>query len=100
MPAFIHIYFTRKIGGTKPYACRKGFLSLGEKNMEQTSFYAGAISFGIVILCWFVFAGTFLLRKKPESSKDAKHAPKSFIGIALQGVSFGIIWAQIGRAHV
>jgi protein-S-isoprenylcysteine O-methyltransferase Ste14 len=61
--------------------------------MEQISFYAGAVSFGIVILSWFIFAGTFLLRKKPESSKDAKHAPKSFIGIALQGVSFGLVWA-------
>jgi len=61
--------------------------------MEQISFYANAISFGIVILSWFVFAGTFLLRKKPESSKDAKHAPKSLIGIALQGVSFGLVWA-------
>lgn len=62
--------------------------------MEQISFYTTAISFGIVILCWFIFAGTFLLRKKPESSKDAKHAPKSFIGIALQGVSFGLVWAS------
>lgn len=61
--------------------------------MEQISYYATAASFGIVILTWFIFAGTFLLRKKPGSGKDAKNAPKSFIGIALQGISFGLVWA-------
>ncbi len=61
--------------------------------MEQISYYATAISFGIIILVWFIFAGTFLLRKKPETAKDAKHARKSFIGIALQGVAFGLIWS-------
>ena len=61
--------------------------------MGQISFYVTAASFGIVVLTWFIFAGTFLLRKKPEAGKDAKHARKSFIGIALQGVSFGLIWA-------
>ena len=61
--------------------------------MEQISYYATVVSFGIVILTWFVFAGTFLLRKKKESAKDSKHAPKSFIGIALQGVAFGLVWA-------
>jgi protein-S-isoprenylcysteine O-methyltransferase Ste14 len=61
--------------------------------MEQISFYATACSFAVVILMWFVFAGTFLLRKKPESAKDATRAPKSFLGIALQGVAFGLVWA-------
>lgn len=61
--------------------------------MEQISYYATAISFGIVILTWFIFAGIFLLRKKPESAPDAKRAPKSFIGLALQGFSFGLVWA-------
>jgi protein-S-isoprenylcysteine O-methyltransferase Ste14 len=60
--------------------------------MEQISYYATAASLGIVILTWFVFAWTFFLRKKPEAGKDAKYAPKSFIGIALQGVSFGLVW--------
>lgn len=61
--------------------------------MEQISSYTTAISFGILIVIWFIFAGTFLLRKKPESAPDAKRAPKSFVGIALQGLSFGLIWA-------
>ena len=61
--------------------------------MEKISYYVTAVSFAIVILCWFIFAGTFLLRKKPESGKDSVSAPKSFIGIALQGVAFGLVWA-------
>lgn len=63
------------------------------KIMEQISYYVTVVSFAAVIICWFVFAGTFLLRKKPESAPDAKRAPKSFIGIALQGISFGLVWA-------
>jgi protein-S-isoprenylcysteine O-methyltransferase Ste14 len=61
--------------------------------MEQISYYVTAGSFAVVILMWFVFAATFLLRKKPDSAKDARRAPKSFLGIALQGGAFGLVWA-------
>lgn len=61
--------------------------------MEQISYYATAVSFFVVIAVWFVFAATFLLGRKPDSAPEAKSAPKSFIGIALQGVSFGLVWA-------
>lgn len=61
--------------------------------MEQISYYASIVSFGIIIICWFFFAATFLLRKKTESAKESRRAPKSFIGIALQGVSFGLVWS-------
>jgi protein-S-isoprenylcysteine O-methyltransferase Ste14 len=61
--------------------------------MEQISYYTTIISLALLILCWFVFAGIFLLRKKPESAPDQTRAPKSFIGIALQGVAFGLVWA-------
>lgn len=61
--------------------------------MEQISYYATLVSFGILIFIWFVFAGTFLLRKKPDAGKDAEKAPKSWIGIGLQGVAFGLVWA-------
>ena len=62
-------------------------------NIEQISFYINAASFGTVILMWFVFAGTFLLHKKPASGEDAKRAPKSWAGLGLQGAGFGIVWA-------
>jgi protein-S-isoprenylcysteine O-methyltransferase Ste14 len=48
--------------------------------------------FVIVMICWLVFAGTFLLRKKPPTSPDEKRAPRSLIGVAFQGISYGIIW--------
>ncbi len=61
--------------------------------MEQASYYASITAFTIVIICWFVFAGAFLLRKKPPAAKDAVKAPKSWLGIVLQGVSYGLVWS-------
>jgi protein-S-isoprenylcysteine O-methyltransferase Ste14 len=61
--------------------------------MEQISFYITLVSFVSVIICWFIFAGTFLLRKKPEAGREAKRAPRSIVGIVLQGIGFGLIWA-------
>lgn len=61
--------------------------------MEQISYYASIAAFAIVIACWFVFAGSFLLRKKPPKAKDAVKAPRSWLGIGLQGVSYGLVWA-------
>lgn len=61
--------------------------------MEQTSYYASMAAFAVVIACWFIFAGAFLLRKKPPPSKDAVNAPKSWLGIALQGLSYAPVWA-------
>ena len=61
--------------------------------IEQISYYANLLSFGVVMLLWFIFAGTFLLRKKPQSTPDAKRAPASWLGLILQGIGFGIVWA-------
>ena len=61
--------------------------------MEQISYYANLISFAVIILLWFVFAGTFFLRKKPETTPDKIGVPKSFLGVALQGVGFGLVWS-------
>ncbi len=51
------------------------------------------ISFGGVVVLWFVFAGVFLSRKTTASSPDKIGVPRSFIGLALQGVGFGLVWA-------
>jgi hypothetical protein len=48
--------------------------------------------FVVVMICWFVFAGAFLLRKKPPSPPDRKREPGSLVGVALQGVSYGLVW--------
>ncbi len=62
-------------------------------NVEQIAYYTNAVSFGVVLLLWFVFAWTFFLRKKPQSAPDTKRAPKSWAGLALQGAGFAIVWA-------
>lgn len=61
--------------------------------MEQVSYYVSMAAFAVVIVCWLVFAGAFLLRKKPPAAKDAVKAPKSWLGIILQGVSYGLVWS-------
>ena len=48
--------------------------------------------FVVVMICWFVFAGVFLLRKKPPSPPDQKRDRGSLIGVALQGMSYAIVW--------
>jgi protein-S-isoprenylcysteine O-methyltransferase Ste14 len=49
--------------------------------------------FVVVMICWFVFAGVFLLRKKPPSPPDQKRDRASLVGVALQGMSYAIVWA-------
>jgi protein-S-isoprenylcysteine O-methyltransferase Ste14 len=60
--------------------------------MEQTSYYLSIAAFVLVIICWFIFAGTFLLRKKSASAADKTSAPRSLLGIVLQGLGFGMVW--------
>ena len=48
--------------------------------------------FVVVVICWFVFAGIFLLRKQPASPPDEKRERGSLIGLALQGLSYAIVW--------
>ena len=48
--------------------------------------------FVVVMICWFVFAGVFLLRKKPPSPPDQIRESGSLFGVALQGMSYGLVW--------
>jgi protein-S-isoprenylcysteine O-methyltransferase Ste14 len=48
--------------------------------------------FTIVMICWFAFGGIFIFRKKPEAPPDKKRDRGSIIGVALQGLSYGIVW--------
>ena len=54
--------------------------------------------FIVVMVCWFAFAGIFLLRKKPPSPPDKKREAGSLFGVALQGASYGIVWTVHRRA--
>jgi protein-S-isoprenylcysteine O-methyltransferase Ste14 len=51
------------------------------------------LTFAFVVLAWLVFAGAFLFRKKPPKAPAAKKDPVSRFGIALQGISYAIVWS-------
>jgi len=52
------------------------------------------LAFGVVMLSWLAFIVVFalFLRQKPPSAPDSKRARTSIVGIALQGVSYGVVW--------
>lgn len=60
--------------------------------MKLTFEFLPTLVFVVVMICWFVFAGVFLLRRKPPSPPDQKREPGSLIGVAFQGVSYGLVW--------
>lgn len=60
--------------------------------MTITFEFLPTLVFVIVMLCWFAFAGVFLFRKKPPSPPDQKREPGSLIGVAFQGMSYGLVW--------
>lgn len=52
------------------------------------------LAFGVVMLSWFAFVVVFalFLRQKPPSEPDRKRERTSIVGIALQGVSYLVVW--------
>ena len=50
------------------------------------------IVFAIVMICWFAFAGIFFFRKTPPAAPDKKKDSGSIAGVALQGLSYAIVW--------
>jgi protein-S-isoprenylcysteine O-methyltransferase Ste14 len=49
---------------------------------------------GGVVLCWMVFAGVFLLRKRPPKETEAKRDRISLLGIFLQMCAYFLVWFQ------
>jgi protein-S-isoprenylcysteine O-methyltransferase Ste14 len=49
--------------------------------------------FALVMFSWSAFVLVFFLRKKPEAAPDRKRDRGSIIGVALQGLSYGIVWS-------
>ena len=60
--------------------------------MEQISYYVNATAFGAVVLLWLGFAGIFLTRKKPDTTPDKVKAPRSWVGLILQSLSYPMVW--------
>lgn len=48
--------------------------------------------FAVVVLCWFVFGGIYLFRKKHPNQPVRKRGRASLIGILLQVTSYFIVW--------
>lgn len=52
-----------------------------------------ALLFCAVMLCWMVFAATFLLRRRPKATgPEARRDPRSWAGILLQGAAYSLVW--------
>lgn len=54
-------------------------------------------TFSGVILCWLVFAGIFLLRKRPAKVVEAKRNRQAALGIFLQMCAYFLVWFQPPR---
>ena len=55
-------------------------------------------TFACIMICWFVFAATFLLHKRPQSSGEKKRDNKAFVGIILEGAGYSTVW-MLRRTH-
>src|ERR1700694_4071974 len=51
-----------------------------------------ALVSALVMICWFVFAGAFIFRKKPEAVPEQRRERVSIIGLLLRGVAYAIVW--------
>ncbi len=55
--------------------------------------FLSTMVFAVVMLSWFAFVVLFFARQKPPAPPDSKHNRISIWGIALQGISYGIVWS-------
>jgi protein-S-isoprenylcysteine O-methyltransferase Ste14 len=47
----------------------------------------------LVLVPWVVVGGLLIFRKKPAQAQEAKRAPAATWGIAMQSVSFALVWS-------
>ncbi|MBX3281223.1 MAG: isoprenylcysteine carboxylmethyltransferase family protein [Acidobacteria bacterium] len=60
--------------------------------MESFSQYLSIAAYFLLLISWVVFLGVFFVGRKPAAAPDARRAPQSFAGIALQAVAVAIVW--------
>jgi len=56
--------------------------------ISETPYVAQRAAFYVVIVCWWLFALTFWLRKRPPRAQEAKRDRTSLIGLFLQAVAY------------
>jgi len=61
-------------------------MALGNADLAaKTAFYG-------LVVCWWLFALTFWLRKRPPRAREAKRDLKSYFGLLLQATGYFIVW--------
>lgn len=60
---------------------------------------AAKAAFYGVMICWWVFALTFWLRKRPPKTQEAKRDPSSYLGLLLQAAGYFVVWFSPLRHH-
>ena len=55
--------------------------------------FLSTLVFALVIVSWFAFGAVFFLRRKTEAGPEQKRVSGSILGVALQGVSYALVWA-------
>src|SRR5260370_39021355 len=63
-----------------------------EVAISETLHVAQSAAFYAVIVCWWLFALTFWLRKRPPRARESKRDWTSFIGLFLQSAAYAIVW--------
>lgn len=54
--------------------------------------YLPVVTFAVIVLCWITFGIVFSVQGKPSSAPIQKRERKSFVGIALQGAGYALLW--------
>jgi protein-S-isoprenylcysteine O-methyltransferase Ste14 len=57
-----------------------------------TAFAAQKVAFYGVMVCWWLFALTFWLKKRPPKVREAKRDWTSLLGLLLQAVAYIFVW--------
>lgn len=60
--------------------------------MANTDLAAKVAFYGVVV-CWWLFALTFWLRKPPPRAREARREPSSYFGLMLQAAGYCIVWS-------
>ena len=55
--------------------------------------FTPTLVFALVMICWFVFAGVFFLRKTPAAAPEQKRESVSIVGLVLQGAAYAVVWS-------
>jgi protein-S-isoprenylcysteine O-methyltransferase Ste14 len=60
--------------------------------ISETPHLAQRVASYSIIVCWFAFALTFWLRKRPPQTQEAKRDWTYLVGLLLQGAAFLFVW--------